>query len=79
MFFGALVDLRGEFRHLFQRVVGESQLDALGLQQRRVLLGQRVLRLFQNADEIRFGERLQLHADRKAPCNSGIRSLGFET
>ena len=44
----------------------ELQLDALSLQQRRVLLGQRRLRLRQNADEIFHGERLQLHADGKA-------------
>ncbi len=44
-----------------------TQLDALGLEQRRVLLGERVLGLFENADEIRHGERFQLHANRKAP------------
>ena len=66
-----LVHLRGELRHLFQRVVGEDQLDAFGLEQRRVLLGQRVLRLLQNADEILHGERLQLHADGKAALQLG--------
>ena len=58
-------------RHLFQRVVGEGQLDALGLQQRRVLLDQRVLGLLQDADEILLGERLQLHADREAALQFG--------
>src|ERR1035441_6812964 len=30
--FARFVDLRGELRHLFQRIVGENQFDALGLQ-----------------------------------------------
>ena len=65
MFSARFVDLRGEFRDFFQRVVRQHQLDAFGFQQRDVLLGQRVLRLFENADEIFHGERLQLHADRE--------------
>src|SRR2546425_425182 len=34
---GSLVDLRGELGYFFQGVVGENQLDTLGLEQRRVL------------------------------------------
>ena len=34
------------------RIVGEGQLDAFGIQQRDVLLDQRVLGLLQDADEI---------------------------
>ena len=36
---GAFIDLRGEARHLRQRIVGERQLDPLGFEQRRVLFG----------------------------------------
>src|SRR3954469_8613954 len=63
---GGLVHLRGKFRNFLERVVGEIQLDALGLEERRVLFGEGILRLFENADEIFDGERLQLHANREA-------------
>ena len=45
--------------------VNES-VDALGREQRRVLLDQRVLRLGQDADEILAAERLELDPDREA-------------
>ena len=58
-------------------VLGEAQLDALGLEQRHVLLGQRVLRLLQDADEILLAERLQLHADGEAALQLGDQVAGL--
>src|ERR1035437_4374793 len=55
---GAFVDLGGELRHLCQRVVGQDQFDAFGFEQRGVLLGQRVFRLLQDADEIHAVARI---------------------
>ena len=51
--------------------VRELELRALGGHQRRVLLGQRVLRLGHDADEVRLGERLELDADREAALQLG--------
>ena len=60
-----IFDLRGEFRHLFERVVGEEQLDALGFEQGDVLFGQGVLRLFEDANEVFDGKRLEFDPDRE--------------
>src|SRR5260370_30759807 len=64
--FRAGVDLRGDFGQGGDGVVGEVDVDLLGLQQRNVLLGQRVFVLRQNAHEIVLGERLDLASDREA-------------
>ena len=58
-------------------VVGELELDAFGVEQRDVLLDQRVLRLLEDADEILRAERLQLHADRKAALQLGNQVGGL--
>ena len=52
-------------------VGGEVELDAFGLQQRRVLPGERVVRLGEDADEIVLRQVLQLHADRKPALQLG--------
>src|SRR5713226_2212941 len=52
--FGLLVYVGGEARDGGDRVFGDVELDPFGLQQRDVLLDQRILRLGQNADEIFF-------------------------
>src|SRR6266478_9763792 len=64
--FRAGIDLRGDFGQGGDRVVGEVDVDLLGLQQRNVLLGQRVFGLRQDAHEIVLGQRLELDADREA-------------
>ena len=46
------VHLEGDVRDRLDAVLGELQLDALGLQQLGVLLGQRVLRLGEDAQEV---------------------------
>ena len=71
MFSEDSIHLRGEARDFFHGVVGEGQLDALGIEQGGVLLDQRVLGLAQNADEIGLGQRLQLHADGEAALQLG--------
>ena len=74
---GALVDAGGEAGDLFERVVGEHQLDPLGFQQRRALLDERVFRLREDADEVRLAERLQLDADREAALQLGDHVAGL--
>src|SRR5215472_10066228 len=64
--FAARVHLRSDLRERAYRVLGEGQLDALGRHQGDVLLGQRVLRLGQDANEIVASQRSQLDADGKA-------------
>src|SRR5207244_7847429 len=64
---GLLVDRCRQLRDFLQRIIRKRQLDALGLEQGRVLLYQRALRLLQNADEVLDRERIQFDADREAP------------
>src|SRR5947209_6406949 len=61
--FGLLVHAGGEARDGGYGCVGNVELDAFGIQQRDVLLDERILRLRQNADEIFFLQGLQLDAD----------------
>ena len=63
----ALVHQRGDARDLGDAVGGEVELRPLGLDERGVLLGERVLRLRHDADEVLLGERLELDANREAP------------
>ena len=55
--FGLLVHLGRESRDGGDGVFGEAELQRLGIEQRDVLLDERVLGLGEDADEIRFGER----------------------
>ena len=49
---GGFIHPRGEAGDLLQRVLGKGELDAFGIEQRLILLDQRVLGLLENADEI---------------------------
>src|SRR6185503_5897488 len=49
----------------------QVELDSLCLEQRRVLLRQRVFRLSEYPDEIFHAERLQFHANGKTPLQLG--------
>src|SRR5438105_762764 len=62
----ALVYLGGDTGDLFDAIGGELERRAVGRTESRVLFGQRVLGLRHDADEVRFSERRQLHADREA-------------
>src|SRR5207253_11511036 len=73
------VDALGVARDLPDGVVRESQIDLFRGEERPVLLQESVLGLGQDPDEIPFGQRVELHADRKRPWSSGIRSDGLET
>ena len=75
--FGRLIHLGGETRDFLQRVIGEIELDPLGFEQRRVLLGERVLRLFEDADKIVHGERFQFDPDRKPALQFGNQIAGL--
>ncbi len=59
-------------------VFGKVDRDIFGAHQRRVLQGQRVVGLGQNAHEIGLGQRPQFHPDRQPPLKFGqqIRRLG---
>src|SRR3546814_4766811 len=59
-------------------VVGEVHRDALGGDQRRILLGEARVGLLEDADEVLLGERLQLDTDGKAALEFGekIARLG---
>src|SRR2546425_2234839 len=69
--FGLFVHAGGEAGDGGDRVFGDVELDAFGLQERDVLLDQRILRLGQNANKILFLERLQLNANGKAALKLG--------
>src|SRR2546426_8563249 len=75
---GPLVHLGRDARDLGDGVVAEDELHALGVEERRVLTGERVLGLREDADEVVLGERLELHADREAALELGdqVRGLG---
>src|SRR6267378_541066 len=64
--FHLLVYLRRDARDFLDAVGGEFERRAVGLAQRGVLFGQRVLGLGHDPHEIRFRERRQLDADREA-------------
>ena len=66
-----LVHLVGESASASMASSVNSSVDAFGLQQRRVLLGERVLRLGEDADEVVLGQVLQLDADREAALQLG--------
>src|SRR5437879_13273426 len=66
-----LVRLRRDAGDLLDAVGGELERGALGGAQRRVLLGERVLGLREDAHEVLLGERLQLDADREAALQLG--------
>ena len=74
----ALVHQRGDARDLGDAVGRELELRAFGLDERRVLLRERVLRLRHDAHEVLLGERLELDANRKAALQLGnqIARLG---
>jgi hypothetical protein len=63
---------------LLHPVVREVDLRALGFDERAVLYQQRVLRLFENPNEVLFLQALQLDADRETPLELGnqVRGLG---
>src|SRR5262252_6487172 len=69
--FGLFVDRGGEAGDGFHCVVGDIELDAFGLEQRNVLLGERVFGLRENADEVFFFQRLQLDANGQAALQLG--------
>ena len=79
MFSERALTSRGDLGDRRDRVVGEVELHVLGLHQRHVLPGQRVLGLGQDADEVVAG-RARRSSTRigKRPWNSGIRSDGLE-
>ena len=67
MFSDAPVGLLGVLGDRVDGLVAERELDVLGLHQRCVLAGQRVLGLGQDAHEVVARERVELDADREAP------------
>jgi hypothetical protein len=73
---GVLVDTGGELGNLGQGVAGEAELDAFGLEQRLVLLDQRVLRIRMKSPSVSDFSSTRMG---KRPCSSGIMSLGLET
>src|SRR6202158_1013308 len=77
--FGLLVHAGGEAGDGGDGVFGDVELDAFGLQQRDVLLDERILRLGQNANKIFFLQRLQLDANGQAALKLGdqIGRLGY--
>src|SRR5579864_5121043 len=75
--FGLLVDAGGESRQGRNSILRESQLQALGFEQRGVLLYERIFRLGEDADEILFLEGLQLDANGQPPLEFGDQIGGF--
>src|SRR5205823_1053433 len=75
--FHALVGLGRDAGDLLDAVGRELERGALGGAQRGVLLGERVLGLRHDADEVLLGERLQLHADREASLQLGDQVGGL--
>src|SRR5262249_38394288 len=69
--FRRFVDARGVGRDFLKSVLGKGQLDAFGVKKRLILLNKSVFGLFQDADEILFGERFQFDADREAALELG--------
>src|ERR1035438_3932160 len=75
--FCLLVHLEGELGHLAQCLGSELEAYAFGLKQRGVLLGERGLGLGENAQEIVYGERLQLNANGEAALQFGDQVAGL--
>src|SRR5688572_1183172 len=75
---GTRVHLRRQPGDLLDRLGREAQGDALGREERRVLLGQRVLGLGQDAHEVGLGEALELDPNGEAALQLGqqVRRLG---
>ena len=73
----ARVHQRRDARDLGDRVGADVERHLLRREQRRVLLGQRVLGLGQDADEVLIGQRLQLDADGEPPLQLGDQVLGL--
>jgi hypothetical protein len=69
--FRVFVYFRGEAGQGRNRVFGEGQLQAFGIEQRNVLLYQRVLWLGKNTNKVGFGERAEFDANRKAALKLG--------
>src|SRR5256885_1445606 len=69
--FGLLVHAGGEAGDGSDRVFGDVELDTFGLQERDVLLDERILRVGQNTNKIFYLERMQLDANGKAPLELG--------
>src|ERR1035438_5913256 len=67
----------GELGHLAQCFGSELEAYAFGLKQRGVLLGERGLGLGENAQEIVYGERLQLNANGEAALQFGDQVAGL--
>src|SRR5256885_14124298 len=76
--FGLFIDAGCEFGDHVDRVIRYVQLYAFRFKQRDVLLDQGILRFGENADEIFFLQRLQLHANRQAALQlrNQVRRLG---
>jgi hypothetical protein len=68
---GRLVDRKANCAISSRAPRGELELQAFGLEQRRVLLGQRRLGLGEDAQEVVDGQRLQLDADGEAALQLG--------
>ena len=63
--------MRGYPGNLGDSIVGEDELRSLCFDECRVLLGERVLGFGHDADEVRFGERLELDTNREASLKLG--------
>ena len=76
--FHAIIGEKGDPRDLPDPALGEGKLGALRRDQGLILLGQGVLRLGHDPDEILFGQRLKLHPNREASLQLGdqVRGLG---
>ena len=64
--FGTLVDLEGRLGDAGDAVLSEPDMQIFGAQKGLILLGERAVRLGQNAFEIVSGQRLQFDADRQS-------------
>ena len=75
----ALVDLGGSARDLRDAIGLEHQACTFRFHERAVLLRERVLRLRHDAHEVGSVSGLSSTRIGNRPCNSGMRSLGFDT
>ena len=74
---GGFVHLSGESGDFEEGVVGENQLDAFCFHQGDVLLGESVLRFFQDADKVIHRKRFQFHANGEAALEFGDEVAGL--